>query len=62
VYKIEVFNALETQYGPSKYTSFKTTLQNTTGPNLKMKTSLEVLDIICPPQEPPSVGHRHYKK
>ena len=31
-------------------------------PKLKMKTALEVLDIICPPQEPTSVGHCHYKK
>jgi hypothetical protein len=23
---------------------------------------LEVLNIICPPQEPRSVGHYHYKK
>jgi hypothetical protein len=27
-----------------------------------MKTSLEVINIICPPQEPTSVGHCHYKK
>jgi hypothetical protein len=27
-----------------------------------MKTSLEVLNIICPSQEPTSVGHCHYKK
>jgi hypothetical protein len=33
-------------------------------PTLKMKTSsLEVLDIICPPQEPTSIlRHCHYKK
>ena len=31
-------------------------------PKLKMKTSLEVLNIICPSQEPTSVGHRHYKQ
>ena len=32
-------------------------------PKLKMKTSsLEVLNTICPPQEPTSVGHCHYKK
>ena len=29
MFKIEVFNALQTQFGPSKYTSLKTTLQNT---------------------------------
>ena len=51
MFHIEVFNALQTRFGPSKYTSLKTTLQNAT-PNCKMKTSLEVLDIICPPQEP----------
>ena len=31
-------------------------------PKLKMKTSLEVLDIICPSQEPASRGHCHYKE
>jgi hypothetical protein len=32
-------------------------------PILKMKTSLEVLGIICPPEEPTSVRHYyHYKK
>jgi serine/threonine protein kinase len=31
-------------------------------PKLKMKTSLEVLNIICLPQEPTSVGHCNYKK
>jgi hypothetical protein len=29
---------------------------------LKMKASLEILNIICQPQEPTSVGHRHDKK
>jgi hypothetical protein len=33
-----------------------------THPYLKMKTSLEVLNIICPPQELESVGHCQYKK
>jgi hypothetical protein len=33
-----------------------------TQPTFKMKTSLEVLNIIMPPQEPTSVGHCHYKK
>ena len=31
-------------------------------PKLKMKTSLEVLNINYPPQEATSVGHCHYKK
>jgi hypothetical protein len=31
-------------------------------PKLKMKTLFEVLNIICPSQEPTSVGHCHYKK
>ena len=31
-------------------------------PKLKLKTSLEVLNIICPTQEPTSIGHCHYKK
>jgi hypothetical protein len=30
VFKIEVFNALQTQFGPSKYTSIKLALQSTT--------------------------------
>jgi hypothetical protein len=30
VFKIEVFNALQTQFGPSKYTSLNLTLQNAT--------------------------------
>jgi hypothetical protein len=30
VFWFEVFNALQTQFGPSKYTSLKTTLQNET--------------------------------
>jgi hypothetical protein len=29
---------------------------------LKMKMSLEVPNIICPPQEPTSARHCHYKK
>ena len=48
VFKIEAFNALQLRFGPSKFTSFKTTLQNAT-PNCKMKTSLKVLNIISPP-------------
>jgi hypothetical protein len=27
MFKIEVFNALQTRFGPSKYTTLKTTLQ-----------------------------------
>ena len=34
MFKIEVFNALQMQFGHSKYTSLKTTLQSAT-PNLK---------------------------
>ena len=30
IFKIEVFDALQQQFGPSKCTSLKTTLQNTT--------------------------------
>ena len=33
-----------------------------TQPQIEMKTSLEVLYIICPPQGPTSVGRCHYKK
>ena len=61
VFNIEAFNALQTWFGPSKYTSLKTTLQNAT-PNCKTKTSLEVLNIIYPPQEPTSVGRCHHEK
>jgi hypothetical protein len=56
VVKIEVFNALQTRFGPSKCTSLKTQ------PQIEMKTTLEVLNIICLPEEPTSVGHCHYKK
>jgi hypothetical protein len=61
VFKIEVFNALQIQFSPSKYTSLKTTLSEC-NPKLKMETSLEVLNKFCPPQEPTSIGHCHYKK
>jgi hypothetical protein len=30
MFKIEVFNALQTRFGPSKFTSLKATLQNAT--------------------------------
>ena len=49
MFKIEVFNALQTRFGPSKRNL-----------KLKMKTSLEVLNILCLPQEPTSVGHCQY--
>jgi hypothetical protein len=58
--KIEVFNALQTQFGLSKYTSQNN--PSKCNPKVKMKTSLEVLNTICPPQEPTRVGHYHYKK
>jgi len=51
MFKIEVFNAFQMQFGPSKC-----------NPKLKMKTSLEVLNISYMSQEPTSVGHCHYKK
>ena len=62
VFRIQVFNALQTRFGPSNHTSLQTTLENTI-PNCKMKTSsLEDLNIIYPPQEPISVWHCHHKK
>jgi hypothetical protein len=62
VLKIEVFNALQTRFGPSKYTSLKNN-PSKRNPKLKMKTtSLEVLNIIYPPQALTSVHHCHYKK
>jgi hypothetical protein len=51
VFKIEVLNALQTRFGPSKYTSLKNNFSKR-NPELKMKKSLEVLNIICPSQEP----------
>jgi hypothetical protein len=51
MFKIEVFNALQTQFGLSKCY-----------PELKMRTSLEVLHRICMPQEPTSAWYCHYKK
>ena len=50
MFEIEVFNALQTRFGPSKYTSLRTTLQKR-NPKLKMKTPLEVPDIIGLAQE-----------
>jgi hypothetical protein len=49
---------------------FEDVIQNTppskqafkSNPEMKMKTSLEVLNVICPPQKPTNVGHYHYKK
>ena len=55
VFKIEVFDALQTRFGPSKYTSLKTDLSKRNS-KLKMKTWLEVLNIIYPPQNPIIVG------
>ena len=40
VFKIEVSNALQTRYGPSKYTSLKTTLHNAI-PNCKGRRHLK---------------------
>ena len=40
MFKIEVFNAFQTRFGPSKYTSLKTTLQNAT-PNWKWRRHLK---------------------
>ena len=39
MFKVEVINALQTRFGPSQYTSLKTTLQSATQ-NCKMNTSL----------------------
>jgi hypothetical protein len=61
VFKIEVFNALQTRFGPSKYISLKTPLSKC-NLKLKMKTSLEVLNTIIPSQEPTSEGHCDPKK
>jgi hypothetical protein len=60
MFKIEVFDAFQMRFGPSKYTSLKTN-PSKRNPKLNMKTSLEVLGIMCPPQEPTSVGYCHYK-
>ena len=54
VFKLDVFDALETWFAPLKHTSLKTTLQNAT--QVENETSLEVLNTICPPQEPTCVG------
>jgi hypothetical protein len=40
VFKIEVFNALQTRFGPSKHTSLKTTFQNAT-PDSKRRCHLK---------------------
>jgi hypothetical protein len=63
VFKIKVFNALQTRFGPSKYPSLKHNPSNR-NPKLTMKTtSLEVLyNIIYPSQDLTSVGHCHYTK
>jgi hypothetical protein len=59
MFKIEVFNGLQMRFGPSKYTSLKTTLQ--TQPQIGNKDDV-VVNTICAPQELTSVEHRHYKK
>ena len=48
-------------FGPSKYICMKNN-PSKCNPKLKMKTSLEVLDVICLPQEPASTWRYHYKK
>ena len=47
VFKIEVFNALQTRLGPSKYTSLKNNPSKCNS-KLEMKTSLEVLNVNLP--------------
>jgi hypothetical protein len=61
MFKIEVFIALQTRFGPLKYTSLKNN-PSKYNPELKMTTLLEVINAIRMPQEPTSVGHCHYKK
>jgi hypothetical protein len=56
VFKIEVFNALQTRFGPSK--NLLSNQPFKAQPQIK-KTSLDVFNIICPPQEPTNVGHCH---
>jgi hypothetical protein len=49
MFKIKVFNALQMQFGPLKYTSLKTTLDpSKRNPKLKMNTSFEVLNKNLP--------------
>ena len=64
VFKIEVFDAFYTRFGPSKYIYLSQNNFSKRNPKLKMmKTlSLEVLNMICPSQELTRVGHCHYKK
>jgi hypothetical protein len=59
MFKIEVFNALQTRFGPS---NIYLSQNNPSKYNPKLKTSLEILNIFRLPQEPTSVGHCHYKK
>jgi hypothetical protein len=62
MFKIEAFNALQfNAIGPFK---IHLSQKNPSKRNLELKTksSLEVLNIICPPQESTSVGYCHYKK
>ena len=43
-------------------TSLKINPPSKCNPKWKMKTSLEVFNILCSPKESTSVGHCHYKK
>ena len=49
MFKIEVFNALQTRFGTSKYTSLKTQ------PQIETHTSIEILNINYMPQKPTCV-------
>jgi hypothetical protein len=57
MFKIEVFKR---EFGPSKYTSLKATLQNAT-PKWEWRRHLKS-SIIYPPQELINGWHWHYKK
>ena len=64
VFKIEVFNALQTLFPPSKYISFKLKQTFTMRPRIENEdiTWSPQYMIICPPQQPTSLGHCYYKK
>jgi hypothetical protein len=50
-------------FGPPKYSYLSQNNPSKRNPKLnKNKTTLEVLNIMCLPQEPTSVGYCHYKK
>ena len=57
---LRVFKELSLQCPSSTIWPFKIYLSQNSpskrNPNLKMNTSLEVLNMICPPQEPTSIG------